>query len=256
MHKSKEKKSQLTATNYKKAILSADSPFAVKEAYNATRTKLLFMGKGEKCPVFAVTSSLPGDGKTTNAVNLAVSIALADQRVLLIDADMRKPTLHRYFGMECKNGLSQILAGLTSEINLVNTEYPGLFVLTAGIIPPNPAELLSSPQFEKLMKYVREYFDVIIIDTPPINIVTDAAVIAENVTGYIMVVQSGKSHIDEVTEALRHINETEGTVVGFMLNDPNDKSDTQYHNGYYKKYGQGYYGYSDKPTEKDEVPRK
>ena len=87
-------------------MLSVRSPFAIKEAYNSIRTKLIFTGKGEKCPVFAVSSPMAGDGKTTTAVSLAVSIAMADQRVLLIDGDMRKPSVHRYFNTECRNGLS------------------------------------------------------------------------------------------------------------------------------------------------------
>ena len=102
----RNKKKRSDRRNAERPRLTANSTFAIKEAYNAIRTKLMFVGKGEKCPVFAVTSSLAGDGKTTNAVSLAVSIAMAEQKVLLIDADMRKPSVHRHFGTEAKNGLS------------------------------------------------------------------------------------------------------------------------------------------------------
>lgn len=224
-----------------KPHLDSGSPFAIKEAYNSIRTKLIFTGKGEKCPVFAVTSSLAGDGKTTTAVSLAVSIAMAEQRVLLIDADMRKPSVHRYFGMECRNGLSEILAGLTKEINLRKTDRSGLTVLTAGQIPPNPAELLGSRQMDVLLNYVRDYFDFVIIDTPPVNIVTDATVIAGKITGYVFVVHSGKNHIRDLTDAVRQLQEMSGNIVGMILNDPENKADAHYSYRYkrYSHYGKG-----------------
>ena len=237
----------LSASRADRPRLNAGSPFAIKEAYNAIRTKLMFTGRGEKCPVFAITSSLAGDGKTTNAVSLAVSIAMAEQRVLLIDADMRKPSVHRYFGLESRNGLSEILAGLTSDIKLRKTSCEGLSVLTAGEIPPNPAELLGAKQMDNLLEYVRKYFDYVIIDTPPINIVTDASVIADKVTGYVIIVQSGKNHLRDVNDAVRKIEEMKGNIVGLVLNDPENKADahyTNYYNRYYRDARGKYYGES------------
>ena len=223
--------------------LSANSPFAIKEAYNAIRTKLIFTGKGEKCPVFAVTSSLAADGKTTNAVNLAVSFAIAEQRVLLIDADMRKPSIHRHFHTDVKNGLSEVLAGLTTQINIRSTDVEHLSILTAGQIPPNPAELLSTEKMDSLLEYVRDYFDYVIIDTPPINIVTDAAVLAEKVTGYIVVTQSGKNHIRDIADALRMLEEMNANIVGLVLNDPKNESQTHYGYRGKKSYRYGNYRY-------------
>lgn len=223
--------------------LTSGSPFAIKEAYNSIRTKLMFTGKGEKCPTFAVTSSLAGDGKSTNAVSLAVSIAMADQKVLLIDADMRKPSVHRYFKMECTNGLSEILAGMTTEIKLRATDSPNLSVLTAGQIPPNPAELLGSRHMDALLEHVRQYFDYVIIDTPPVNIVTDAAVLAGKITGYVMVVQSGKNHIRDISDAVHAIEEMKGTVVGLVLNDPFNRAESHYSYAYKKYYRYDKYKY-------------
>ena len=225
-------------------MLSPNSPFAIREAYNAIRTKLLFTGRGDKCPVFAVTSALMHDGKTTNAVNLAISIASTMKKVLLIDGDLRKPTVHRYFSLENKNGLSELLAGLTNEVMIRKTEVENLHVLPSGQIPPNPAELLGSVQMDNLLEYVKEYFDYVIIDTPPVNVVTDAAILAEKITGYVFVVQSGKNHYYELSYALETLEQMNGSVVGLVLNDATGKSSgnySRYGNYRYSRYGRSYY---------------
>ena len=226
----------------KSRMLSANSPFAIREAYNGIRAKLLFTGRGEKCPVFAVTSAMMHDGKTTNAVNLAISVASTAKRVLLIDGDMRKPTVHRYFGMENKNGLSEILAGLTNEVKIRKTETENLHVLTSGQIPPNPAELFASPQMDNLLDYVKDFFDYVIIDTPPVNVVSDAVILAEKITGYVFVAQSGKNHFYELSYALDTIQQMNGNVVGFVLNDISGKSASHY--GSYRSSRYSYYGRS------------
>lgn len=240
---SKRKKTDIhTPGDYPR--LNQDSPFAIKEAYNSIRTKLIFTGKGEKCPIFAVTSPMAGDGKSTNAVGLAVSIATAEQRVLLIDADMRKPSVHHYFNLDSRrSGLSEILAGLTTEIKLSTTDNANLSVLTAGQIPPNPAELLGSKQLDVLLDYVRQYFDYIIIDMPPANIVTDASIIAEKITGYVLVVQSGKTHQQELKDAIQQLKDVNGNIVGVILNDPGNKIDTHYSTHYNRYYRYGKYKY-------------
>lgn len=231
-------------------MLSSTSPFAMREAYNGIRAKLLFTGRGEKCPVFAVTSAMMHDGKTTNAVNLAISIATTAKRVLLIDGDMRKPTVHRYFGLENKNGLSEILAGLTNEVKIRKTDTENLHVLTSGQIPPNPAELFASKQMDNLLSYVKEYFDYVVIDTPPVNVVSDAVILAEKITGYVFVVQSGKNHFYELTYALDTLKQMNGNVVGFVLNDVTGKGSSHYgsYRSRYSYYGRSYYrrgyGYS------------
>ena len=225
----------------KKRMLSAFSPFATREAYNAIRAKLLFTGRGERCPVFALTSAEAHDGKTTNAVNLSISIASTQKKVLLIDADMRKPTVHRYFDLDNQSGLSAILAGLTNEINIRRTNVENLHVLTSGLIPPNPAELLGSRQMDSLLAYVRDYFDYVLIDTPPVNLVTDAVTLAEKTTGYVFVVQNGKNHSYELARALDTLRQINGNVVGFILNDASGKTESRY--GGRRSYsGKGYYG--------------
>ena len=254
-----------TTADAKQRMLSPTSPFAIREAYNAVRTKLLFTGRGEKCPVFAVTSAMMHDGKTTNAVNLAISVANAAKKVLLIDGDMRKPTVHRYFGLENKNGLSEILAGLTNEVKIRNTGIENLHVLTSGQIPPNPAELFGSKQMDTLLEYVKGFFDYVIIDTPPINVVTDTAIIAEKITGYVFVVQSGKNRSNEISYALNTLQQMNGNVVGFILNDISGKSSSHYGsyrygknaygNSYYRRGYYAYYGTDDSSSKKKKQHR-
>ena len=154
-NKNNKQRTKVFTKDDPKKILSPESPFVVKEAYSAIRTNLLFTQKGEKCPVFVVTSPTANNGKTINSINLAVSFAQMGKRTLLIDSDMRNPTIHRMFSIPVKNGLSEILAGLTDNITVSKTDVENLSVLTGGKIPPNPSELLSSPRMDKLLEFVK-----------------------------------------------------------------------------------------------------
>lgn len=230
-----------------KKMLCADSPFIVKEAYNAIRTNLLFSQQGEKCPIFVITSPTTNNGKSTNAINMAISLAQMGKRTLLIDADMRNPTIHRMFSIPVKNGLSEILAGLTDNITVSKTDVENLSVLTAGKIPPNPTELLSSSRMDKLLDFVKAHYDCVFIDTPPVNLVTDSTSFSSKATGYILVIKSVTTDIQEVkvtVSTLQHIN---ANIVGFVLNDVNAKNkrySLYYKKGYRSKYGYYNYNYS------------
>lgn len=227
-----------------KKILSPESPFVVKEAYSAIRTNLLFTQKGEKCPVFVVTSPTANNGKTINSINLAVSFAQMGKRTLLIDSDMRNPTIHRMFSIPVKNGLSEILAGLTDNITVSKTDVENLSVLTGGKIPPNPSELLSSPRMDKLLEFVKEHYDCVFIDTPPVNLVTDATVFAQKTTGYILIVKANISDNSDVKLAVNSLDNIGGNILGFVLNDVTSGRNRYY--SYYKKYDYKYkysYGY-------------
>lgn len=217
-----------------KKILSPESPFVVKEAYSAIRTNLLFTQKGEKCPVFVVTSPTANNGKTINSINLAVSFAQMGKRTLLIDSDMRNPTIHRMFSIPVKNGLSEILAGLTDNITVSKTDVENLSVLTGGKIPPNPSELLSSPRMDKLLEFVKEHYDCVFIDTPPVNLVTDATVFAQKTTGYILIVKANISDNSDVKLAVNSLDNIGGNILGFVLNDVTSGRHRYY--SYYKKY--------------------
>ena len=227
-----------------KKILCADSSFNVKEAYNSIRTNLLFIQQGEKCPVFVITSPTANNGKTINTINLAVSFAQMGKKTLLIDSDMRNPTMHRMFSIPVKNGLSEILAGLTDNISVSKTGIENLSVLTAGKIPPNPAELLSSSRMDKLLDFVKEHYDCVFIDTPPTNIVTDSTLFAQKVTGYVLIIKTDTTNINDVKTTVSNLEQIDANILGFILNDVD--SDKKKYYSYYRKYSYSYnynYGY-------------
>lgn len=244
----KERKSAGFTKDDQKKMLCGDSPFVVKEAYNSIRTNLLFSQQGEKCPVFIVTSPAANNGKSINATNMAISFAQMGKRTLLIDADMRNPTVHRMFSIPVKNGLSEILAGLTDNITVSRTDVENLSILTAGKIPPNPTELLSSARMDKLLDFVKAHYDCVFIDTPPINLVTDSTAFATKATGYILVVKSETTDIQEVRAAVNSLEQIEANIVGFILNDVNatgKRYSSYYKRGYHSRYSYKYgYNYS------------
>lgn len=237
MSKKMSKKAALHTTDPKK-LLKNSSAFSVKEAYNAIRTNLLFTQHGEKCPIFVVTSPTANNGKTINSANLAISFAQMGKKTLIIDADMRNPSLNKLFGLHSKNGLSEILAGLTDNISVSKTDVDNLSVLTAGKIPPNPTELLASDRMDKLLGFVREHYDCVFIDTPPINIVTDATVFAQKTTGYIVIVKTDTTKVPEVKTAVQTLESIGSSILGFILNDAN--SDKKKYYSYYRKYSRSY----------------
>ncbi len=240
--KKKNKKDNGFSRDDAKKILTQDSPFIVKEAYSSIRTNLLFTQRGEKCPIFVVTSPTANNGKTLNSINLAVSFAQMGKKTLLIDSDMRNPTVHRMFSIPSQNGLSEILAGLTDNITVSKTDIENLSVLTAGKIPPNPAELLASDRMDKLLDFVKEHYDCVFIDTPPINIVTDATVFAEKTTGYVIVVKANTSDSSDVKMAVSSLQHINGNILGFVLNDilPNNRKNCSYYKKYNYKYDYKY----------------
>lgn len=238
--KRQSKTSGLFRPDDAKKILSPDAPFQEREAYNAIRTNLLFSQRGEKCPVFAVTSPTPNNGKTINSVNLAVAYAQMGKKTLLIDADMRNPTVHKMFRLPGKNGLSEFLAGLQSEITPLQTDREGLYILPAGAAPPNPAELLAGAQTRRLIERIRNRYDCVFIDTPPINIVTDATLLCAAVTGYILIIRAGTTVKADVRAALNLLQQVDATVLGFILNNvtPQTSGYGAHYKGIYAAYGQ------------------
>lgn len=226
-----------------KKMLCAESSFVVKEAYNAIRTNLLFTQQGEKCPIFVITSPTANNGKSINSINLAISFAQMGKKTLLIDADMRNPTVHRMFSIPVKNGLSEILAGLTDNISVSKTDVENLSVLTAGKIPPNPAELLSSARMDQLLSFVKSHYDCVFIDTPPVNLVTDSTAFASKATGYIIIIKSATTDVQDVKFAVNSLNQINANIVGFVLNDV--AASGKRYSSYYKNYNYKYkYNYS------------
>ena len=219
-------------------LLTASSTFAVKEAYNSIRTNLLFTQQGEKCPIFVVTSPTANNGKTINSANLAINFAQMGKKTLVIDADMRNPSLHKLFSLSSRNGLSEILADLTDNITVTKTDIENLSVLTSGKIPPNPTELLSSPRMDKLLDFVKEHYDCVFIDTPPVNIVTDATVFSQKATGYVIIVKTDTTNIPELKTTVSTLQGINANILGFILNDANSEKKKYY--SYYRKYSRNY----------------
>lgn len=224
-------------------LLGEDTPFAIREAYNYFRAKLTFAGKGEKCPVFVFTSANAGDGKTLTTINAAISFAALKKRTLIIDADQRNPSVHRYLQVKNARGLSEYLAGIIETPEILDTGVDCLRFLPAGMIPPNPAELLGLPRLVELLAALREEYDFIFVDTPPIGLVSDAVAFTSVCTGYVLVVQSGVTNIAELREAVNDIRGVSGTVAGVVLNDISGKthfgagSKEYRRNVYYYRYG-------------------
>lgn len=214
------KKGALHGDNY--SYITANSPFTITEAYKTLRTNLIFSTGDTGCKKYAVTSSLPGEGKTTNSVNIAVSFAQTGKKVLLIDADLRKPRIHKFFGAEDKTGLSNVLSGVfdgEKKDVIYTTEVENLDVVYAGHIPPNPMELLASDNMRVFMESVEKIYDFIVIDTPPINVVSDALVLSKYVTGYILVLRSNVTVYQSLESVIEKFDIANVKPIGIVLND-------------------------------------
>lgn len=249
---SKQARKPPSSTANRNTLLREDSAFAFKEAYRAARTNLLYLAIDDPCRKIAVTSAVPSEGKSTVAANLAISLAMADKRVLLIDMDMRKPVQNQLFEMKREPGLSEFLAGIDKEPAVQKTKYNGLSVLPSGRVPKNPAELLLSKRMEMLLEKLEGQFDYILIDTPPVGVVTDATLVAKNVHGYLIAARSGHSQSDNLQRAAEVLKDTDTQVFGVILNGLDPK---QGHGSYsrYGRYGRsGKYGYYSSYDNSDE----
>ena len=197
-----------------------------------------------------VTSSGPQEGKSTTAISLAIAMAQSGNRVLLIDTDMRRPRLHKAFGVPNDSGVSSLVVGDSDlEKTVKSTEVPGLFLLPCGPIPPNPAELLHTQTFRELVTRLGEGYDRLIFDSPPIGAVADALVLATQVSGTILVLKGGKTHRDVARRAVRSLKDVNARIFGAVLNHI-DLGDSKFGDYYYAYRRYGYY-YGEK---KDEVP--
>lgn len=251
----------------RKCILNSKSDFFIREAYKTLRTNVTFSLAGEgKSRVVVVTSSLQSEGKSLTAVNLALSFAETDKRVLLIDCDMRRPKLGRLLNLSAPGGLSNLLLDPSLLEKSIVKQYSTIDIILAGDIPPNPSELLGSPRMEKLLEQMREKYDCIILDTPPINMVTDAVVLAPKSDGVLFVVRANQSERGAVAHAVEQLEYAQIKILGFVLNGIDmEKSNYGYGKYRYKRYkrygrygyssgyGYGYgYGYSAAPSEQTE----
>ncbi len=234
-------------------LLSVKSDFYTREAYKTFRTNVNFaLTDEEKSKVLIVTSSFQGEGKSLTAINLAISIAMTEKRVVIVDCDLRRPKLARELRIRSKVGLSNIL--MEPELlpqALVHTDTANMDAITAGSIPPNPSELLGSNRMSKLLENLKQQYDYVILDTPPVNMVTDAAVLVRESSGLIMVVRAGVAERDEVIQAVEQLEYANAKILGFVLNGVERGSGKYGYGRYgrygkYGRYGYGRYGYSRK----------
>ncbi len=223
----------------KAPLLEHDVPANFGEAFKALRTNVLFASADEGPRSLVVTSTIPGEGKTVVATNLAISLAQAGQRVLLIDADMRRPKAHDLLEQSQEPGLSNLIVGNTKASDAVRpTSVRGLWVLPAGRLPPNPAELLGSTRFRDFLVTLRDHFDWVILDSPPVMAVTDASVVAHLADGVVFVVGAEMANRGAARTAVHQIQTANGKVVGAVLNLVNLKQHGYYYSNYYRReYG-------------------
>ena len=237
-----KKKGKKSTTQPRMLLVDKDVPFNVAESYKSIRTNILFaLGTSNK-KIIAVSSPNPSDGKSTASANIAIAFAQTSSKVLLIDADMRKPVQHKTFKLSNTKGLSTLIVNMsTEEESIKPSSVENLDVLTSGPMPPNPSELLSSEQFAQLVKKLARQYDYIIIDTPPINVVSDAMVMTNSVSGIVLVVKHKMTTYADISEALKQFEFAGANMLGFVLNDLQISR-----RGYYYNYKYKYsYKYSD-----------
>ncbi len=187
------------------------------EAYRTLRTNLQFSSLDHPIHTLLITSSSPDEGKSTLLANLAVTLAQAEQRVIVVDCDLRRPTLHTVFGISNEHGLTSALLAETADLPLAATEVDGLLVLPSGPLPPRPADLIGSRRMDALIARLRSQADLILFDAPPVVSVTDAAVLATKVDGVVLAAKSGKTRRDRAREAVQLLQKVNAHVLGVVL---------------------------------------
>ncbi len=228
-------------------MIHSDSRSSLAEAYRQLRTSILLSTAGHAPKSLLVTSSLPSEGKTTTAVNTAISLAQTGAKVLIIDADMRRPRLHSIFNVSNNEGLSSVLSSDMSDEEILNVisfdEDTKLSVLPSGPVPPNPAELIGSDQMRHLLKNMEKHFTHVVVDSPPIASFTDGVLIGSIVDGVILVVHSGKSSRQVVKRSKQFLSEVGAKIFGVVLNNANLRSQDNYY--YQSYYYRGHYRQND-----------
>jgi capsular exopolysaccharide synthesis family protein len=218
-------------------VIKEDSDFLITEAYKELRTNLRYTLRKDGCKRILINSPISQDGKSTICTNLGVTIAQTGARVLLMDCDLRKGRLHNFFGLKSYPGISELLIGLAKEKDVIqNTNYENLQVITMGKIPPNPTELLSGGQMEELLKSLEKNYDFIIIDTPPVNVVSDALSLSKLVDGVLLVVRENVTSHPNISSAISKLEFVEAKIIGFAFNGVSLKRGIKSKSKYYYYY--------------------
>lgn len=229
-------------------IVARDSKSPIAEAYRAIRTNIQFAGAGKNIRCIGFTSASPEEGKSTTISNIALAMAQDGKHILIIDADMRKPTQHRIFNL-APHGLSNCIAmNMTFAEAVQASEYPNLDILAAGPVPPNPSELLGSEKMRDILAEAKDAYDFVLVDMPPVLAVTDAVVLASRIDGIIMVVRAGSTPLDDAKGAKNILKQGGANLMGAVLNavPQHQRSGSHYYYYYY------YYGKSENEKSKGE----
>lgn len=223
--------------NQRRLILNSNSSFHIQEAYRTLQTNIRFSLPGKECKVVCLTSSMASEGKSTTCLNLAISMAETGKRVLLIDADMRRPSQGKLLIEKSSPGLSNVLAGLCDVRIAVRKDIrPNLDVLFSGEIPPNPLELLGSKTMETMLEDLKPLYDYVIVDTPPATIVADAGMIASMADGTLLLVRQNEAEKEGVSRAVKQLKMANAKLLGFVMNGVIDGKSK----GYKRKYKYGF----------------
>jgi len=220
-------------------LIVKDNPKSpISESYRTLRTNIQFSSFDDNMSTILITSSTPSEGKSTVSSNLALAMAETNKKVLLIDCDLRRPSVHKKFGLSNEKGLSNLLIGQHSFNEIAQEVTENLSVLTSGTIPPNPSEMLSSKKMELFLSEAKKNFDFIILDTPPVVSVTDAQALSTVADGVLLVVASGQAQIPEVHKAIELLQYVKANIIGIVANKVKSvRRGYKYYQYYY--YGEG-----------------
>lgn len=211
-------------------ITITDPRSPITEAYRALRTNLSFYSLDNPLRTLVVTSPAPGEGKSTTVANLAVTLAQSGRRTILVDCDLRRPSLHELFDLKAEPGFTNMVLADNQEIPLQETGVENLWLLAAGTKPPNPADLLGAKKVDQIIAQLQEQADIVLFDAPPIIAVTDAAVLGAKVDGVLLVIQAGKTRRDHAERAKETLEKARVRIVGAALtNAPKDNSMNSYY---------------------------
>ena len=199
------------------------------EAYRSLRTNIQYSSFDKKYKTLVVTSSKPGEGKTTVSSNLALVLSQGEKKVLLIDCDMRRPSIHKRFRSTNTDGITDLLVGKKNIGSVINKFSNNLDVITSGSIPPNPAEMLDSKEMTKFIDLVKSEYDYIIIDTPPIQAVADAQILSTKADGVLFVVKVEETKKDVVIDSISKLKKVNANIIGTVLNGMQNKNEKYYY---------------------------
>ena len=244
LFKKKENKPSFVVDETRKT-LHKNLDFTATEQYKLLRTNLDFvLPAGEKCPIIGITSSTRGEGKSTTSINLSYVLAEKGSKVLLMDGDLRLPSVAKKMEIENKKGLTDLLMGKSIDLDEFRSSLlENWYILPSGEIPPNPSELLGSNRMEKVLMKLRELFDYIVIDLPPVNIVSDAVSISRLITGMLVVMREDYTERKELENCIRQLELSNVKILGCVMACSKSLGGANYRSKKYKKYKRyKYYG--------------